>query len=254
MIKLIVTIILIIFSTSVHGRELGQTEITAEDGIEGFQDEKLYLLKKNVKIESDNFILLGDIVKIFFDKDLNDIKTIDANGNVSLESTEYKLKASGTNVFFILAEEEIIVEGMNSLLIIEDTEMYSDGKIKVNNIDGSFNLAGNNSKLKSENNFIKGKSIKGSFSSFNKEREVSSLNVFDEKLSYLKTNGTEMFANKITYNKESALFELEDNVKIKSETETITGDYGTLDTITNSYKIKSKNSKRVKVLILDANE
>lgn len=254
MIKLYVTIILIFFSTLVQGREIGQTEITAEDGIEVFQDEKFYLLKKNVKIESDNFILLGDIVKIFFDKDLNDIKTIDANGNVSLESAEYKLRASGTNVFFILAEEEIIVEGMNSLLIIEDTEMYSDGKIKVNNIDGSFNLAGNNSKLKSENNFIEGKSINGSFSSFNKEREVSSLNVFDEKLAYLKTNGTEMFANKITYNKESALFELEDNVKIKSETETITGDYGTLDTITNSYKIKSKNSKRVKVLISDTDE
>ena len=132
--------------------------------------------------------------------------------------------------------------------------MYSDGKIKVNNIDGSFNLTGNNSKLKSENNFIEGKSINGSFSSFNKEREVSSLNVFDEKLAYLKTNGTEMFANKIMYNKESALFELEDNVKIKSETETITGDYGTLDTITNSYKIKSKNSKRVKVLISDTDE
>lgn len=254
MIKLYVTIMLIFFSTLVQGRELGQTEITAEDGIEVYQDEKFYLLKKNVKIESDNFILLGDIVKIFFDKDLNDIKTIDANGNVSLESTEYKLKASGTNVFFILAKEEIIVEGMNSLLIIEDTEMYSDGKIKVNNIDGSFNLTGNNSKLKSENNFIEGKSINGSFSSFNKEREVSSLNVFDEKLAYLKTNGTEMFANKIMYNKESALFELEDNVKIKSETETITGDYGTLDTITNSYKIKSKNSKRVKVLISDTDE
>ena len=55
--------------------------------------------------------------------------------------------------------------------------------------------------------------------------------------------------NKITYNKESALFELEDNVKIKSETETITGDYGTLDTKNNSYKIKSNKDTKVKAVI-----
>ena len=31
-------------------RDVGQTEITTEDGIEVFQDEKYYLLKKNVEI------------------------------------------------------------------------------------------------------------------------------------------------------------------------------------------------------------
>ena len=54
-------------STLVQGREIGQTEITAEDGIEVFQDEKFYLLKKNVKIES-TILSLGDIVKFFLIK------------------------------------------------------------------------------------------------------------------------------------------------------------------------------------------
>ena len=58
-------ILIVFYSIELISREVGQTEITAEDGVEVFQDEKYYLLKKNVKIESDNFILLGDLIKIY---------------------------------------------------------------------------------------------------------------------------------------------------------------------------------------------
>ena len=36
--------------------------------------------------------------------------------------------------------------------------------------------------------------------------------------------------------------------------ETVTGDYGTMDTNSNSYKVKSKESKKVKVIILETDE
>ena len=42
-------IIIIFFSFNIIAKEIGETEITTEDGIEVFQDEKYYLLKKNVK-------------------------------------------------------------------------------------------------------------------------------------------------------------------------------------------------------------
>ena len=47
----------VIFSSICLAREFGETEITTEDGIEVFQNEKYYLLKKNVVILSDNFNL-----------------------------------------------------------------------------------------------------------------------------------------------------------------------------------------------------
>ena len=85
--KIILFIILIIIlSTNLHSRSIGETEITTEEGIGSLSKEKYYLLKKNVKILSDNFELTGDQVKIFFDKDLYDIKIINAEGNVELES------------------------------------------------------------------------------------------------------------------------------------------------------------------------
>ncbi len=45
--RLIIHILLFLFiSTSIIAKEKGQTEIETEDGIEVFQNEKYYLLKK----------------------------------------------------------------------------------------------------------------------------------------------------------------------------------------------------------------
>ena len=82
-------IILSLISFSLCSREIGETEITTEDGIEVFQDEKFYLLKKNVKIVSDNFVLSADDVKIDFDKSLYDITNLYAKGEVDFFSKEF---------------------------------------------------------------------------------------------------------------------------------------------------------------------
>ena len=44
----IILIFFIVFNLS--AREIGETEITTEDGIEVYQNEKYYLLKKNVRL------------------------------------------------------------------------------------------------------------------------------------------------------------------------------------------------------------
>ena len=86
-------IILFFFSITLHGREIGETEITTEDGIEVFQNEKFYLLKKNVNIESDDFTLSANNVKINFEKNLYDITVINAKGEVDFFSNEFEIKS-----------------------------------------------------------------------------------------------------------------------------------------------------------------
>lgn len=245
---------MLISHNSSFSRNIGETEITTEEGIEVFQNEKYYLLKKNVKIESDTFNLTGDLIKIFFEKDLYDIKIIDAVGNVKMVSDSYRIKANGENLVFIVKTEEISLKGLNSNLITEDTDMYSDGTIIVNNITGDFLIEGQNSSLDTEDIFIEGEYIEGNFSTNNENKEINLLNVLDKKIAYIKTDDTEMYSNKINYDKKTSLIELENNVKIIRGGETITGDYGTLDTATNSYKVKSKDSKKVKVIILNQDE
>ena len=248
--RIVLKILLIfIFSLNVIAREKGETEITTEDGIEVFQSEKYYLLKKNVIIDSDNFSLNAENVKINFDKSLYDIIQLNAVGDVKFNSQEFKISGKGENLQFLVKLEEIKVEGLNSELFNEDVKMFSDGYIQINNLNGDFSLKGKNSKLINENIIIIAESIDGIFVIKDKQREISFLDVFDNNMSYVKNNNTEMYAKKINYDETKSLIELIENVTIIRDGENISGDYGTLNTKNDSYKIKSNNENKVKVVI-----
>ena len=245
---LIITSILF-FSIDVLARADGETEIITEDGIEVFQNEKFYLLKKNVKIKSDNFILNANDVKVNFDKSLYDIIEIQAKEDVDFSSTEIGIIGNGKFLKYEVKKEKLTIEGQKSKLISRDVKMFSDGFIKVNNQNGNFTLKGLNSKLINESILIRATSIDGIFIDKVDKKEITLLNVSDEEISYIKNNDTEMYAKKINYNNETSIIELIDNVTIIRNEEKITGDYGTLDTKNNSYKIKSNNQGKVKVII-----
>ena len=127
--------------------------------------------------------------------------------------------------------------------------MFSDGMIRVNNLDGNFIIKGKNSKLISENIMILGDNIKGKFDNDFDQKEITYLDVNDKEISYVKHLSTEMYAKKINFNNETSIIELIDNVTIIRDGEKIKGDYGTLDTKNNSYKIKSNNKNKVIVII-----
>ena len=250
MIKLLFFYIIFIFySFSLFSRNIGETEITTEDGIEVFQKEKYYLLKKNVLITSDTFSLSGNNLKVLFDKDLCDISIIYADGNVILNSKTNGIKAIGNYMEIFLKEEKILVKGINSELHLKQTSMFSDGTIELVNQDGNFYLNGPNSVLESDEINISGKNIEGKFTIINQNREIIKLNVDDDNISNVKTKDVEMYSKKVIYNKKNSIIELFENVKIIRGNEIITGDYGTLDTQNNSYKVKSRNEKKVKVII-----
>mgnify|MGYP001199418503 FL=1 len=236
------------------GRNIGETEITTEDGIEVFQEEKYYLLKKNVEIVSDEFELNGDLVKIYFEKDLYDIKELIASTDVNFVSNAYNIKGKGENLIFNVKNEQINVTGEKSELFLETTDMYSDGSIKVDNIAGSFYIKGPNSKLITDEIFITGFIINGILVNDNGARIISQLEVQDENMLNIVTEDTKMFSKKAVYDKEKSIIELFDNVKIIRGSEIITGDYGVLDTDKNAYKVFSKNSNKVKAIISNNNE
>ena len=231
------------------GRNIGETEITTENGIEVFQEEKYYLLKKNVEIISDEFELNGNLVKIYFEKDLYDIQELIASTDVNFKSSVYNIKGKGETLTFNIKNEQINVTGKESELFLETTEMFSDGSIAVDNLSGSFAIEGPNSKLISDDIFITGFMINGILVNKNGNREISNLEVEDDNILSIVTEDTEMFSKKAFYDKEKSIIELFDNVKIKRGSEIITGDYGVLDTNKNAYKVSSKNSNKVKAII-----
>ena len=247
--QIIKVILILLFSTTLASREIGETEITTEDGIEVYQKEKFYLLKKNVKIESDSFTLSANKVKIDFEENLYDIIKLYAEGNVDFNSQEFEMRGSGEFLELAVKIENLKVKGKGSQLTTKDVKMFSDGFIEVNNINGNFSLKGLNSKLINEDIIIQGDQINGIFSNNGSKKNINSLNVYDEKKSYIKNIDTEMYAIKINFSSEDSIIELIDEVTIIRNEEKISGDYGTLDTTNNSYKIKSKDKNKVKVII-----
>jgi len=243
--------ILIVFllCQTLNAREVGETEITTEDGIEVYQNEKFYLLKKNVRIIGDNFNLNANNVKVYFNNNLYDIVSIEAENNVLFDYFDLKIKGFGEKLDFIVNQEEITIQGEKSELITEDFKMFSDGNILVNNLNGNFSLIGPKSRLIYSNVFIEGEEINGLFSNNLNKKEIKYLNVKDNNLSYVKYDNTEMYAKAINFDYKKSLIELTDNVVIVRNGQKINGDYGTLDTSNNSYKIKSKNQNKVKVVI-----
>ncbi len=241
--------VVILFTYCVNARESGETEITTEDGIEVFQNEKFYLLKKNVNIKSDNFDLNAENVKINFDKNLYDITELNADGNVEFNSKDFNIKGSGKFLEFEVKAEKLIVKGTKSELTTDNMKMFSDEFIEINNLNGTFSLKGKNSKLINESILIEADSIDGIFLENASKKEIKFLNVIDNNIAYVKNNDTEMYAKKINFDNNTSTIELIDSVTIIRNEEKITGDYGTLDTKNNSYKIKSKNQTKVKVII-----
>ena len=245
-----------IISYSINGfsRGIGETEITTDDGIEVFQNEKYYLLKKNVIISSDDFKITSDNVKANFEIDLYDITSLETKGNSSLNAIKYGISGKGDEILINIKSEEITVIGKNSLLNLQETKMSSDGSIKVNNLLGAFELKGANSNLKNDSLDIYGEYISGIFVELDGKKQLKKLEVEDKNLLKIYTEDLEMSSQKAVYDDETNIFELFTKVKIVKGQEIISGDYGYFDTVKNSYKVKSDETSKVKVTIKNTNE
>ncbi len=248
-----ISILLIFLSFSLFAREKGQTEITTEEGIEVFQKEKYYLLKKGVIIDSDEFTLSADLVKAFFEKDLYDIIKIESEGSVKFSSSK-NFNALGEKLIFSIKDNLINIYGNNSLLEMENLTMKSDKYIMIDDINSKFKLEGSVSELTSDNLIIIGSKINGSYKEINGENEIVNLEVKSDTLTEITTDKLKMYSSEAIFSKEKNIIELFNNVKVVRNNEVIIGDYAKINTLNESYKVSSNESKKVKVLIDSTNE
>ena len=248
-----IIILIFFFTSNCFGRDIGQTEITTEEGIEVFQKEKYYLLKKNVLIESDDFILSADLVKAFFDKDLYDIQKIESEGNVNFTSSK-GYNGIGERLDFSIKNNLMNIFGNNALLNMNNLIMKSDNYIMIDDSKGKFKLEGNISELSTDTMNIIGSYIDGSYQEINSINEINNLIVKSDEITEITTDTLKMFSLKAVYSKKDNIIELFDNVKVIRNNEIIMGDYAKINTLNESYKVSSKESNKVKVLIDNTNE
>ena len=79
--------------------------------------------------------------------------------------------------------------------------------------------------------------------------EVEFLDVQDKTQINIKTETLDMYALSAKYDKKTNIIELFENVKILRDNESISGNYAKINTLTESYKVTSKKSEKVKALL-----
>ena len=144
--------------------------------------------------------------------------------------------------------------GNNALLNMDNLIMKSDNYIMIDDSKGKFKLEGNISELTTDTMNIIGSSINGSYEEINEINEINNLIVKSDKITEITTDTLKMFSSKAVYSKKDNIIELFDNVKVIRNNEIIIGDYAKINTLNESYKVSSKDSKKVKVLIDNTNE
>ena len=132
--------------------------------------------------------------------------------------------------------------------------MASDESIDLNNTSGEFKLYGLNSKLITDDFKITGEDIKGKYITVDGENIVDKLKVKDKTQVNIETPTSNMFAKRAEYNKQENIVELFENVIIIRDNEFITGDYAKINTLDESYFVKTDESKKVKVLLNKVDE
>ena len=83
---------------------------------------------------------------------------------------------------------------------------------------------------------------------------INILKVKDKIQVNIKTDTSNMFAKRAEYNKQENIIELFENVIIIRDNELITGDYAKINTLDESYFVKTNKSKRVKALLSRVDE
>lgn len=191
------------------------TIITADDGINVYQDKKYYELKNNVKVKSINFDLNADNVLAYYGKDFYDLTKIIATGNAEIFTPEGS-EIKGDKVIY---------------------EIQS----------GNFSISGNGIFIDKEL-VVEGDDIKGQIIEINKIKYVKRVEAKDKKKVFIKNKDMKSYSKSAIYTKENEVLELFDEVKIIKKQEVTTGDYANINMETNDYSIRSINNK-VQLLI-----
>ena len=195
----------------------------------------------------------ADLVKAFFEEDLYDITKIESEGNVKFSSSK-NFSAIGEKLNFSIMDNLINIYGNNSLIEMNNLTMKSDKYIMIDDINSKFKLEGSTSELTTDNLKIIGSNINGSYEKVNGENEIVNLFVKSNKLTEITTDKLKMYSSEAIFSKEKNIIELFNNVKVVRNNEVIIGDYAKINTLDESYKVSSNESKKVKVLIDSNNE
>ena len=221
--------------------QLNQIIVEADNSIEYFEKQKVYVASGNAKASKNNFFIKADKIKAFMSKINNtNITNIEATGNVLIKNYDSLAKAGSAKYNF--EKKLIVLRGDSQLIQSKKFKIFSNKSIIFDDIN---KVAKGKGKVKLH---LKGNVTISSDkmnANFSKLTNVL-INANASGKVKINTNLETITCNSAKYKSKTGLITLSGNIVIKKNNNVLTGEKGYMNLKNRKSRIESSKSKRVK--------
>ena len=242
-------LLFICFESTFASENLTQIKVEADESIEYFEKQKIYVASGNAKASKGNFSIKAERITAFLGKTKNsNITDIEANGNVIIKNQNTTAKSNFATYNF--KNKFIILKGNNQSIESRKFRLLSRYFISFDDINKIANSEGDVKLFLSGPISINASRINANFDKIN--NNLISANAKGNVK--IKTKSETISSNSAKYDSNTDIISLKGNVIIKRNRGVLTGEKGYMNLKTRKSKIVSSKSKRVKGIFKPANK
>ena len=242
-------LIFIYFKSSFASENLTQFRVEADQSIEYYEKQKIYVASGNAKASKGKFSINAQKITAFMSKTKSSSLThIEANGDVIIMDQYTTAKSSFATYNF--KNKFIILKGNNQSIESRKFRLLSKNFISFDDINKIANSEGDVKLFLSGPISITAKRVDANFDKIN--NNLISANAKGNVK--IKTKSETISSNSAKYNSSTDIISLKGNVIIKRDRGILTGEKGYMNLKTRKSKIVSSKSKRVKGIFKPANK
>ena len=219
-------------------------EISAKEGIEWLQKEQVYIARGNAFIRQGATTVYGNTISAWYTKDGSEkpkIFRIDAKGDVRVQSAQQT--AHGTQAVYIIEQNLLILtgspklfSGSDSLAARDSLEFWAEKDLAI--ARGAATVSRGENRLRA--NVLRAHLGK------NKDKKTSIKLIEAYKNVLISTKGEIILAEKASYNLNTGIAKVEQNVRITRGDSQLNGDKGIVNFKTGVSQIFSSAEKQVR--------
>ena len=242
-------LILINFKFALANQNLNQFKVEADNSIEYFEKQKIYVASGNAKASKGKFSINAQKITAFMSKTKSSSLThIEANGDVIIINNNTIAKSG--NAQYDFKKKFIILKGNNQSVVSKKFRLLSKKFISFNDIDKIAKSEGDVKLFLSGPISISSKKINAKFDKTNNIL----ISAYAQGKVKIETKSETITSNSAKYDNKSNVISLNGNVIIKRDTSVLTGEKGYMNLKTRKSKIESSKSNRVKGIFSPINK
>ena len=220
----------LLLSKSKNNPDKAPIEIYAEGGIEWNKNKRVYIAKENAEATRGKLTVKADLLEVFYDESSNknnDIKTLNARGNVLINDDETIIKG-GKKASYNIRKEHFIIFGKKVILVSKNDSISSNRKLEFWKSKNIAIATGEAEAVRDSKYVINADKLVTHLKSMEDGNyEIKKIIAYNKVI--IKTNNEIAYSDKALYNKTSEICKLFGNVRLKKGDSFLTGEYAEMN-------------------------